>query len=352
MNLDQAPVEHNQDLGTPWLPSTGDANSYNDRPDESFQPGGLFGKHCFRRVDLPEIVFTFRPAVQLTCYTMPQAILVKKHSGEKQPFSEKKLIQSVMRAGATEEIAHAVTEAVKPYLYDGITTRDIYRKAFQILRRRMRSLAARYSLKNAIMELGPSGYPFEKFVGELFRKQGFAVKTGLTVPGRCVQHEIDVLAEKNGLTVMVECKYRNDQGKISNVQVPLYVHSRFRDIESRWSENPDNRGKKFQGWIVTNTRFSGDAENYGTCSGMHLLSWSFPEKNNLRTLVEKYALFPVTALTGLTRKQKQALLGKDIILVDHLCNRPEVLEEFQLTEKKRDEILQEAGNLCAIGQLL
>jgi Holliday junction resolvase-like predicted endonuclease len=283
---------------------------------------------------------------------MSKKYLVKKHSGEQQPFSEDKLIESIRRAGAPEDIARQVLSQLRPALFDGITTREIYRRAFILLRKLMRSVAARYSLKSAIMEMGPSGYPFEKFVGEIFRKQGFETKTGQTIQGRCVQHEMDVVAEKNHLTIMVECKYRNDQSKISGVQVPLYVNSRMQDIEMVWKTKPENQGRKFQGWIVTNTRFSTDAEEYGTCAGLNMISWGFPEKGNLRELVERYAIFPVTALTGLSKKQKQDLLAQNIILVDHLIEKPYTMVKFGLSEKKQQEILMEASMLSSVGNIL
>ncbi len=283
---------------------------------------------------------------------MPKKILVRKHSGEQQPFSEEKLLGSIMRAGAPAEIAQQVVAEIHPLLFEGISTREIYRNAFQILRKTMRSLAARYSLKTAIMELGPSGYPFEKFVGEIFKKQGFDVKTGQVLQGRCVQHEMDVVAERNNLTVMVECKYRNDQGKISGVQVPLYVNSRMQDIRLVWQTKPENKDKSFQGWIVTNTRFSSDAEDYGICAGLHMVSWGFPERDNLRQVVEEYALYPVTALTALTGKQKQFLLEKGIILVEQLLHHPGIMAHFGLTEKDQQDILSEAAVLSAVGQVL
>lgn len=283
---------------------------------------------------------------------MPKKILVRKHSGEQQPFSEEKLLGSIMRAGAPAEIAQQVVAEIHPLLFEGISTREIYRNAFQILRKTMRSLAARYSLKTAIMELGPSGYPFEKFVGEIFKKQGFDVKTGQVLQGRCVQHEMDVVAERNNLTVMVECKYRNDQGKISGVQVPLYVNSRMQDIRLVWQTKPENKDKSFQGWIVTNTRFSSDAEDYGICAGLHMVSWGFPERDNLRLVVEEYALYPVTALTTLSGKQKQFLLEKGIILVEQLLHHPGIMAHFGLTEKDQQDILSEAAVLSAVGQVL
>lgn len=287
-----------------------------------------------------------------TNMNMTRKINVLKQSGEKQPFSEDKLVSSIIRAGATGELAYEVVSELNKFLYDGITTREIYRNAFRILRKKVRSLAARYSLKNAIMELGPSGYPFEKFIGEIFSKEGYQVKTGQIIQGQCIQHEVDVVAVNEHMTIMAECKYGNDQGKVSSVQVPLYVNSRFQDIRQVWQNEPGNQEMNFQGWIVTNTRFSSDAEVYGTCAGLHMVSWDFPEKGNLKSLVEKHGLFPVTTLTGLNRKQKQELVSRDIILVDHLAGKPELLKYFDLTEKKILEIMEEASALCAVARIL
>ncbi len=283
---------------------------------------------------------------------MAKKILVKKQSGEKQPFSAKKLTDSLQRAGTPPDIAQWVVGEIIPKLHDGIPTKTIYRMAFGLLRSKMRALAARYSIKSAIMELGPTGYPFEKFVGEIFRKRGFSAETGITLQGKCVQHEVDVKATKNQLTVLVECKYRNDPSKISGVQVPLYVNSRFLDIVAKLRETHPKSAQHFEGWIVTNTRFSSDAEAYGTCAGLHLVGWNFPEKENLREMVERYALFPVTALTSLTKKQKQQLLEKGIILTNHLLQKREALKPLRITARKEQSIIEEASAIAAIGKIL
>jgi hypothetical protein len=279
---------------------------------------------------------------------MSKQIVVEKISGEKQLFQEEKLIGSILKAGATRETAEKIVGELQLFMFDGITTREIYRRAFQMLRKNMHFLAARYSLKSAIMELGPSGYPFEKYIGEMFAKQGFKVKTGQILPGKCVTHEVDVVAEKPDLTIMAECKYHNEQGKVNSVQTPLYVNSRFLDIRSEWEKAPQNKSKTFQVWLVTNTRFSGDAEEYGTCAGLHLLSWDFPKGNALKEHIESMALFPVTVITGLNSNQKQILLEKDIILCSHLHENIKLLDSFELTPKKKKEIVNEVQQLCSI----
>lgn len=283
---------------------------------------------------------------------MQQNIIVTKQSGETQAFSEKKLFDSLSRSGASQMLAREIVNEIGLTLYDGITTKEIYKKAFALLKRKKHSTAARYSLKKAIMDLGPSGYPFEKFVAEIFKCQGYEnVKTGIILKGKCISHEVDVIGNKGDTTVIIECKYHNSQSKISNVQTPLYVKSRFEDIETVWRTASENKNRRFQGGIFTNTRFSGDAEEYGTCEGLMLISWNFPHEGNLRELVEHYALFPITTLTGLTAKMKQNLLGRGIILVDHLCRKPEALNNFSLSDWKKEEILDEAKTLSDLSHV-
>jgi hypothetical protein len=119
-------------------------------------------------------------------------IIVTKASGEKVPFSVKKLQHSLERSGADDAIIDEVISELSHHLRDGISTKKIYKHAYNILRKISSSHAARYKLKQAIMELGPSGYPFEKFVGEILKFQGFTVKVGAIVEGHCVSHEVDM----------------------------------------------------------------------------------------------------------------------------------------------------------------
>ncbi len=273
-------------------------------------------------------------------------IKVRKASGEKEVFSEEKLRNSLERSGASAGMVDAIVDEIHDHLYEGIATKEIYKKAFQLLRRRVRSNAARYSLKKAIMELGPTGFPFERFIGELLKKQGYSVEVGITLKGKCVQHEIDVLAKKGDEVVIAECKYHNSQGKICSVQIPLYINSRFNDIEVVWRSEKENENKHFRGWVVTNTRFSRDAEDYGSCAGLRLVAWDYPRKGSLKEMIENARLFPITVITGLNAKQKQILLEKNIVLCSELCNNPGLLAQLDLTKKKQEIVMDEVNQIC------
>ncbi|TVR44306.1 MAG: hypothetical protein EA394_00335 [Bacteroidia bacterium] len=276
---------------------------------------------------------------------MTKDIKVKKHSGEKEAFDPTKLHASLRRAGASESMADKVEEAIRPRLEDGITTGALYRKAFQELRKIQSPSAARYSLKKAIMELGPSGYPFEHFIAALLNRMGYEVEVGQVIQGQCITHEVDVVAHNDHQQFMVECKYYNSQGKNCNVRVPLYIRSRFHDIEQRWKSTPGLEKRSFHGWVFTNTRFTTDAMDYGRCVGLRMVSWDYPKNEGLREMIEKTGLFPVTVITHLNKKQKQQLLEQDVVLCRQLLEKPGILDQMDLGKSKKNKVLEEVREL-------
>lgn len=271
--------------------------------------------------------------------------IVVKANGDQVPFSEEKLRQSLSRSGAAPDMIQTIIDEVTASLYDGISTKSIYQKAFNLLKVMSHPVAARYKLKNALMELGPSGYPFEKYVGELFRFRGFTVKVGTIVEGHCVNHEVDVLAESPEKKMMIECKFHNRTGVICDVKTPLYVYSRFRDIDKKWQAMQGYSNKQHEGMLVTNTRFSTDAIKYATCAGLNLLSWDFPKKSGLRDMIDIAGLHPLTCLTSLSKKEKQALLENRIVLCKEIADNPAVLNIAGIPVKKAEKVLGECSLL-------
>jgi len=283
---------------------------------------------------------------QIKNIEMQAAPQIKKASGELEPFSQHKLETSLRRAGAKEETIEWIVKEIKQWLEDGISTHKIYTRAFQLLQKKRGGTAARYKLKKAMMELGPTGFPFEHFIGQIMKHQGFDVQTGQIIQGHCVQHEVDVVATNDKVQNFMECKFHNSAGNISNVQVPLYIRSRMDDIIRKRKSEPEFNGLKFQGWVVTNTRFSSDALQYGECSGLKLLSWDHPENNGLKDLIEKYRIFPITTLAHLTQKQKIALTEKGIVLCRQLLENKHEIDALGLSKSKKQKLLEEIEALC------
>ncbi|GAB1371945.1 hypothetical protein MASR1M45_20070 [Candidatus Kapaibacterium sp.] len=274
--------------------------------------------------------------------------IVVKSTGDKEFFDPEKLVSSLKKSGAEPNVINQILQDIESWLFTGISTKEIYKKAFSLLKKSKYSSAARYSLKKAIMELGPSGFPFEQFIGALLRYQGFDVKVGQTVEGQCITHEVDVIATSNNKQYLVECKFYNTQGKFANVHVPLYIHSRVNDIIRKRSGLPEFKDLNFYGWIVTNTRFTSDAEAYGKCAGLQLMSWDFPAGHSLKNMVEKNGFYPITALSSLEKFHKQLLISREIVLCRQIVESPKVLDITGMKPNKIKKVLEEATELCEI----
>ncbi|WP_430812712.1 MULTISPECIES: restriction endonuclease [unclassified Carboxylicivirga] len=247
--------------------------------------------------------------------------LIQKASGESVYFDSDKLLDSLIRSGASEEMANHILKAVGMELHDGMLTHDIYRKAYEILKKQESKTAVNYRLKQAVLQLGPSGYPFEFFVGELFKARGFKVEVGKLVNGYSVRHEIDVIATNDHKHIFVECKFHNYQGTKTNVKVPMYIRSRFDDLTRVRHYDASLKDTQTQGWIVTNTRFTEDAIKFGRDYGLTLLSWDYPKKGNLKDWIELENLHPITSLSSITRREKTELLGKGIVMCHDLYEK-------------------------------
>lgn len=276
---------------------------------------------------------------------MDKSILIKKFSGELHAFDVNKLINSLRRAKADEGLVQQIAEEVQSNIVDGMTTKKIYQMAFKMLKSKSRVSASKYKLKKALMELGPSGFPFEKLVGKLLAHEGFATKVGVIVQGNCVQHEVDVIAQKDNNHYMIECKYHSDQGRFCNVKIPLYIHSRFLDVEKQWIQQKGHEAKLHKGGVYTNTRFTSDAIQYGKCVGLLLTSWDYPRENGLKDRIDKSGLHPLTALTTLTKAEKTKLLDKGIVLCKELHERPELLGQIGIDKTRQKKILEDTKKL-------
>ncbi|HBU76650.1 MAG TPA: ATPase [Muricauda sp.] len=273
-------------------------------------------------------------------------ITIIKASGEKAPFQMEKVRRSLERAGANEITINEIVKNIEDIVFDGMTTKKIYQMAFKMLKRKSRVSASKYKLKKALMELGPSGYPFEKFVGKLLEHEGFQTQVSSIIQGSCVTHEVDVIAQKDKKHYMIECKYHSDQGRFCNVKIPLYIHSRFLDVEKQWEKQQGHKTKFHQGGVYTNTRFTTDAIQYGTCVGLMLTSWDYPEGNGLKERIDKSGLHPLTSLTTLTKAEKSKLLDKGIVLCKELHETPTLLNEIGIDKTRHKKILEDSEALC------
>ncbi|RSC95639.1 restriction endonuclease [Tenacibaculum singaporense] len=278
--------------------------------------------------------------------TSPNKITIVKASGEAVLFSLTKLKKSLKRTGADDILVSEILKIVQDELYEGITTKEIYNRAFALLKKKKNVFASKYKLKKAIYELGPTGFPFEHFIAAILKYSGYKVKIGEILQGECIQHEVDVLAHKNNETTVVECKFHSEQGLVCNVKIPLYIHSRYQDVKNHWNTFNKHKTTLTQGWVVTNTRFTNDAEQYGNCAGLYLLSWDYPKGNSLKDIIDRLGLYPITVSTLLTKREKQFLLNRDVVLCRELIKDSFYLDHLGVSDIRKKRILEEIQQLC------
>ena len=273
-------------------------------------------------------------------------IKIKKASGIIEDFNPDKLLGSLMRSGADRDQAEEVIWKIIPDIQPYTSTKKIFRLAHKYLRQYNRSSVLRYSLKKSLLRLGPSGYPFEKYVGELFKHYGHDVNVGVILEGRCVTHEVDVFAFNKNEIHLVECKYRNRVENAPDVKIAMYFHSRFRDL--RAAMKTQYPGKSFSGWLVTNTRFTDDAIKYAECSGIRLKSWRYPVKDSLEQMIEEKKLYPVTVISGLNSGQIRRLFEQKIILMKDLAKMDsgDIKDLLSISDRRALALKEEADKLC------
>lgn len=274
-----------------------------------------------------------------------QTIEILKSNGTREPFRLEKLTESLRHTGAEQKLVDEVAAHVGKELVAGMTTDEIYRHAFAVLRARERRAASRYSLRRSMLSLGPTGFPFEKFIAEIFKRKGFETLLDQTVQGRCVDHEMDVIAWNREKLIMVEAKYHHELAYKSDVKAVLYLKSRFDDLREG-SYRYGNKTRLDEGWLYTNTKFTEKAIQYAECVGMRLLGWNYPKTANLHHLIEEAGLLPITTLTVFSDAQKQTLMEKGIVLCQQVRAQPEALLGLGFSEELMEEAVNEAAHLC------
>ncbi len=258
---------------------------------------------------------------------------LRKDNGEETVFDRDRFKTSLMKSGAPEYQVDRVQEEILGKMYEGMTTRQLYQWAHELLRNYSNAYAARYSLKKALMELGPAGYYFEKWIAKFLEHMGYRTLHSKHIPGHAVTHEADVIAEKEGKLVWIECKFRNTGEARISVTTPMYVLSRVKDISNKkyrfWNEEMEFTS----GMLVTNSYFTQDSIDFSKYYGLELLSWDYPAGRSLKNLIDLKGLYPITCLTTLNKDEMAVLLSRNIILVKELQEHPELISSEMLREE-------------------
>ncbi len=229
-----------------------------------------------------------------------------------------------------------------------MTTKEIYEKTKRHLAKENPALAAKYSLKQGIMELGPAGFLFERYVAAILQEYGYTTKTNQIMKGECVSHEIDILAFTKDNHYIVETKYHNTRGIKSDVRVAMYLYARLLDIKGHQKKKEKKKPAKHTAWLITNTKFTSSAITYGTCKNMKLTGWKYPKKESLEKLIEGKALYPVTVLPSVNHYLKRRFAQHNLYFAKDLIHfTPQQFQKlFGMYQKISQNIQKEAMALC------
>jgi len=267
-------------------------------------------------------------------------MLITKASGEKVPFIRKKYEQSLQRVGLSVAEAREIGNQVNQDLYPEVSSNKIFLKTHQVLKKRNKIFAARYSLKRAIMDLGPGGYFFERYMSAVLSAYGYKTKFNQFIPGHCVEHEVDIIAERDGKKYMIECKYHNESGRKSDIKVALYTYARFLDLKDKYDFN--------QPVLITNTTFTSEAIKYSRCMGIKVIGWRFPSGGeSLEHFIESKKLYPVTVLTQMNSFLNRRFREEGVVLMQDLLKlTPQLLaKKFKMKEGLAQRLIREAEAL-------
>lgn len=241
--------------------------------------------------------------------------LITKQDGTKEPYNEEKIRASATRVGVPESLQNEMLMTIRDRLYDSISSAEIFSMVKDFLREAgSPHLAMKYNLKDALAELGPSGYPFEKYVAMLLSEIGYQTTINQTLSGNCVTHEVDVVAIKDDITYFIEAKFHKNHGQRTDIRVALYIKARYDDLRANWSKGETHP------WIVTNTRFSTDAIKYSECQNIRITSWGYPKGEGIMDLIEHTALHPITIVENMSANDKARLLSAGVVTCRQLLN--------------------------------
>jgi hypothetical protein len=272
---------------------------------------------------------------------------ITKADGTKEFFEPEKLMHSLVNARADQKIAEEIVEKINKEIRDGMTTSQIYERAFDLLNSRSKKTAMKYSIRRSILNLGPTGFPFEKYVSEIFKAKGYETRTGQIVQGKCIEHEVDMLAWNDKEVIVSEIKFHNELSAKSDTKVALYVKARFDDLVGQKIKLAGKEREIKKGILITNTKFTDNAKDYAECVGnFEMISWDYPKKDNLFDFIEETKMHPVTVIPILSKKNQQDLINNGIVNCMSLKDKRAAMKTAGIPDSKIDEIVQNIDNLC------
>lgn len=274
-------------------------------------------------------------------------MIVKKARGGEEKYKSYKVVRSCERSGFTESQGKRIERNVRKKIGDTIDVEELEKIIYKEMKSIKESYAMIYRLRESIAALNPEKHEFEFFIAKLFDEMGFDSKRSPKPKpvGECIEHEIDVLADKNPSgeegTHIVECKHHYHFHRFTGLGVPMRERARLLDLRKGFKKGKKNSINPEKAWVFTNTKLSDHAKKYSKCKGINLIGWDYPE-DSLAKLTEKYKVYPVDILM-LNKKEKEEFSKNQIITVRDFLNFE--IEKINIKSERRKELKQGAEEL-------
>ncbi len=262
---------------------------------------------------------------------------ILKANGTSEKFQSDKVHKAIIKAGGSKSLANETIRKLKKQIHNNITSEKVLSIILSNLRTHP-EVAAKYDLKRAIMSMGPSGFPFEKYVAKILAEYGYITKINQNLQGKKVNQEIDVIA-KNKYKYMIECKYHNHVGNYAGLKEAMYTYARFLDVKKHGFTCP---------WLITNTHISNDGIAYANGVKLKITSWKYPVRESLKELIEKKKLYPITIIRSINKETKEKLYAARLMLAKDLLkfSIKKLKEKTNISEATLKKIIEEAKLIC------
>ncbi len=264
---------------------------------------------------------------------------VIKKTGEVEEFNEDKLCNSLINIGVDKDIALKVCKKIYDKIPNKVRADDIWKLTLKELKKYHISFATRYNLKRAIYNLGPTGFPFERYFAKILAEYGYETIIDEWIEGMCLSYEIDIVAIKNETRYIIECKFHKEEGIKSDLKTILYVYGRYIDIKEKFPY--------LKPWFVTNTKISYEGIDFANCRNIKITAWKYPSEESLEKLIENKKLYPITILLSGNKFIYSKLIENNFVLVKDLFIYPtnEISKRTGIEINKINSLIEEAKNL-------
>lgn len=244
-----------------------------------------------------------------------------KADGSSQLFDREKVVRTCMRMGASRQLANEVAQKVECRVYEGMPTAKVLQLIFRFMHKDKPGVSNLFDLRKGL-SLMVSKPEFEVFVRVLLTEHGFEVSPNQILKGRCVEHEVDAIARKDGVTYFVEAKHHLSYHALTGLDESRIARAVLEDVSEGFQMGIADF-KIDKAMIVTNARYSDHAIRYGACRGLLQIGWNFPPNRGLDNMIDEKKLHPLSCLKGLRVEDRLRLADFGLVFIKQLLAEDE-----------------------------